>query len=63
MLKVAETRTAYPSDLWGNPESRLWECNKSSCLAAGVHDVINFRSLVKGISNAEAIRQLAKEFL
>jgi hypothetical protein len=52
----------HPS-LWVNPESGLWGCNKPSCPAAGVHDVINFRALARGISNRSAIKQLATEFL
>jgi hypothetical protein len=49
--------------LWVNPESGLWGCNKPGCVAAGVHDVINFRALVRGISNSAAIKKLAREFL
>ena len=52
----------HPS-LWVNPENGLWGCNKPGCPAAGVHDAINFRALARGISNAEAIKQLAREFL
>lgn len=49
--------------LWAYPDSGLWGCNKPSCPAAGVHDVINFRALARGVSNTAAIRQLADEFL
>lgn len=52
----------HPS-LWVNPQSGLWGCNKPGCAAAGVHDVINFRAMRKGISNRDAIRELAKECL
>lgn len=52
----------HPS-LWVNPQSGLWGCNKPSCVAAGIHDVINFRAMRKGISNRDAIRALAKEYL
>ena len=52
----------HPS-LWVYPHSGLWGCNKPSCSAAGIHDVINFRALVRGISNRAAIEQLANEFL
>lgn len=53
----------HSPSLWVNPESGLWGCNKPSCPAAGVHDVINFRALARGISNTEAIKELASEFL
>jgi hypothetical protein len=49
--------------LWANPASGLWGCNRPDCRAAGVHDVINFRALWRGVSNQEAIQQLAAEFL
>ena len=49
--------------LWANPESGLWGCNRPDCPAAGVHDVINFRAIWKGISNSAAIKQMAREFL
>jgi hypothetical protein len=52
----------HPS-LWVNPKSGLWGCYKPSCPAAGVHDVINFRALTRGISNRAAIREMAREFL
>jgi len=53
----------HSPSLWVNPESGLWGCNQPRCSAAGVHDVINFRALERGISNAAAIKQLANEFL
>lgn len=49
--------------LWVNPVSGLWGCNRPDCRAAGIHDVINFRALWRGVSNQAAIRQLAAEFL
>ncbi|MBI5028991.1 MAG: bifunctional DNA primase/polymerase [Chloroflexi bacterium] len=49
--------------LWVNPRSGVWGCNKPDCPAAGTHDVINFRAIHRGISNATAIGQLAREFL
>jgi hypothetical protein len=49
--------------LWVNPASGLWGCNRPDCCAAGVHDVINFRALWRGVSNQMAIQQLAAEFL
>jgi hypothetical protein len=53
----------HSPSLWVNPESGLWGCNQPKCPAAGVHDVINFRALARGISNSVAIRQLVQEFL
>ena len=53
----------HQPSLWANPESGLWGCNRPDCVAAGIHDVINFRSLILGISNRDAIRLLAREFL
>lgn len=56
---------ASPS-LWVNPVSGLWGCNAASCPVHDghrAHDVINARSLWKGVSEREAIRQLAHEFL
>jgi hypothetical protein len=53
----------HSPSLWVNPQSGLWGCNKPGCVAAGTHDVINFRALRRGISNREAIKQLADEFL
>ena len=52
----------HPS-LWVNPVSGVWGCNKPSCPAAGYHDVINLRALVRGISNPAAIRDLAEDYL
>jgi hypothetical protein len=49
--------------LWLNPKSNLWGCNRPDCPAAGTHDVINFRALIRGISNHAAIQLLADEFL
>lgn len=52
--------------LWVNPTSGLWGCNASSCPAHDgrrAHDVINARALWRSISNQEAIKQLADEFL
>jgi hypothetical protein len=49
--------------LWVNPVSGLWGCNRPDCRAAGVHDVINFRAIGRGVSNQVAIQQLAAEFL
>lgn len=52
--------------LWVNPALGLWGCNASSCPAHDgrwAHDVINARALWLGISNREAIKQLANEFL
>lgn len=53
----------HSPSLWVNPESGLWGCNRPGCLAAGTHDVINFRALQRGISNSMAIKQLAAEYL
>lgn len=53
----------HSPSLWVNPESGLWGCNRPDCSAAGIHDVINFRALMRGISNRAAIKQLADEFL
>ena len=53
----------HSPSLWVNPKSGLWGCNQPKGPAAGIHDVINFRALARGISNAAAIRQLAQEFL
>lgn len=53
----------HSPSLWVNPESGLWGCNQPRCPAAGVHDVINFRAWRRGISNSEAIRELARECL
>jgi hypothetical protein len=50
--------------LWVNPISGLWGCNAVSCPAHDgrrAHDVINARALWKGISEQEAIRQLAAD--
>lgn len=49
--------------LWVNPQSGLWGCNVPTCPASGIHDVINFRSMIRHISNRAAIKQLADEFL
>jgi hypothetical protein len=51
----------HSPSLWLNPVSGLWGCNRPDCPAAGVHDVINFRALVRGISNRAAIKSLADE--
>ncbi len=53
----------HTPSLWVNPQSGVWGCNKPDCPAAGTHDVINFRAIHRGISNATAISQLAREFL
>lgn len=53
----------HSPSLWVYPESGLWGCNKPECPAAGVHDVINFRGMQRGLSNEAAIKQLADEFL
>lgn len=53
----------HSPSLWVNSESGLWGCNRPDCLAAGTHDVINFRALRMRISNETAIQQLADEFL
>jgi hypothetical protein len=53
----------HSPSLWVNTQSGLWGCNKPGCIAAGTHDVINFRALQRGISNREAIKQLVDEFL
>ena len=53
----------HTPSLWVNPQSGVWGCNKPDCLAAGIHDVVNFRAMRRGISNDTAIRQLAREFL
>ncbi|MBN1813649.1 MAG: bifunctional DNA primase/polymerase [Anaerolineae bacterium] len=47
--------------LWVYTHNGLWGCNHPGCKAAGLHDVINFRALVQGISNSAAIQQLARE--
>jgi len=53
----------HSPSLWVNPKSGLWGCNKPECPAAGTHDVINFRAMIRGVSNNDAIKQLAKEFV
>ncbi len=53
----------HSPSLWLNPKSNLWGCNRPDCSAAGTHDVINFRALIRDISNRAAISQLADEFL
>jgi hypothetical protein len=53
----------HSPSFWLNPATGLWGCNRPDCAAAGIHDVINFRALVRGISNRAAIKQLADEFL
>jgi hypothetical protein len=53
----------HSPSLWLNPQSNLWGCNRPDCPASGIHDVINFRALIRHISNRAAIRQLADEFL
>jgi hypothetical protein len=53
----------HSPSLWVYPHSGLWGCNKPTCSAAGIHDVINFRALSRGITNSVAIRQLVDEFL
>lgn len=53
----------HSPSLWVNPARGLWGCNRPGCLAAGIHDVINFRALWRGISTLAAIQQLAHEFL
>ena len=53
----------HSPSLWLNPHSNLWGCNRPDCPAAGTHDVINFRALLRDISNRAAIKQLADEFL
>ena len=53
----------HTPSLWVDPQSGLWGCNRPDCSAAGTHDVINFRAMCRGISNAAAIKQLAVEFL
>ena len=52
----------HPS-LWVSKHTGTWGCNKPSCPAAGYHDVINFRSMFRKISNADAIREMAKKYL
>jgi hypothetical protein len=52
--------------LWVNPASGLWGCNAASCPVHDgrhAHDVINARAFRYGISNDEAIKQLADEYL
>jgi hypothetical protein len=53
----------HSPSFWLNPQSGLWGCNRPDCAAAGIHDVINFRALIRGISNRAAIKQLADQFL
>lgn len=53
----------HSPSLWVNPDSGLWGCNKPTCPASGIHDIINFRALIRHISNQAAIKQLADEFL
>ncbi len=53
----------HSPSLWANSATGLWGCNKPTCPAAGTHDVINFRSLARNISNHTAIKQMANEFL
>lgn len=53
----------HSPSLWLYPDTGLWGCNRPDCLAAGVHDVINFRAFRLGISIQDAIRLLADQFL
>jgi hypothetical protein len=53
----------HTPSLWVYPRKGLWGCNRPDCPAAGTHDVINFRAMHRGISNAAAIKQLASEIL
>lgn len=53
----------HSPSLWLYSFSGLWGCNRPDCRAAGIHDVINFRAFLRGISNRAAIRQLADEYL
>ncbi len=53
----------HSPSLWLNPQSNLWGCNRPDCPASGTHDVINFRALIRDISNRTALGQLAGEFL
>jgi len=53
----------HTPSLWVYPQKGLWGCNRPDCPAAGTHDVINFRAMHRGISNAAAIKQLASEIL
>ena len=52
----------HPS-LWVSTTTGIWGCNKPTCTAAGCHDVINFRAMFRNISNSDAIREMAKEYL
>ncbi len=53
----------HAPSLWVYPHTDLWGCNRPDCLAAGTHDVINFRARWLAISNQAALRQLALEYL
>jgi len=53
----------HTPSLWVYPDTGLWGCNRPDCLAAGTHDVINFRARWRSISNQAAIRELADEYL
>lgn len=63
LVSLCPFHADHSPSLWVNPDSGLWGCNRPGCLAAGIHDVINFRALRRGISNLAAIQQLAHEFL
>lgn len=51
----------HSPSLWARPGLGLWGCNSPSCAAHGTQDVINARSLARGITVGEAIRQMAHE--
>ncbi len=53
----------HSPSLWLYPDTGLWGCNRPDCLAAGIHDVINFRAFRLGISVRDAIRIMADQFL
>ena len=63
MVGLCPFHDDHRPSLWVYTDNGLWGCNKPTCRAAGFHDVINFRALVRGISNSASIKELASEFL
>ncbi len=59
-------KDSQPS-LWVNTWRQRWGCYAPGCESnvggEKAHDVVNYRALFRGISNLEAIKQLADEFL
>ncbi len=56
-----------PASLWVNTQRQRWGCYAPGCESnvggERAHDVVNYRALSRGLSNREAIRQLANELL